>query len=96
MTIKTVQVLDITYPLDMSPGLDRLAHPDPLSRVFLTDMVNRGELPRYRGAEVQFETTAETLTITMEWKTRGAAQEYVDYCQLHQGAYLQSINLIET
>ena len=101
MAIKTHQIYDPAYPLDISPDLDRFAHPHEPSRIFLTDMVNRGELPRYRGSEVQFITTPTSLEVIMEWKSREVAQEYVDFVNATSNSsepnsqYLRSIEIIE-
>ena len=101
MAIKTHQIFDPDFSLDLSPDLDRFAHPHELTRAFLTDMVNRGELPRYRGSEVQFITTPTSLEIIMEWKSREVAQEYVDFVNANSKVgdpntqYLRSIEIIE-
>lgn len=102
MAIKTVQVFDPAVPLDLSPDFDRLnpsIHDEGKSK--LADLVNRGELPRYRGAETQITVTDESITVVMEWKSRAVAQEYVDFCQSWSTAndpnqLMRSIEIVET
>ena len=86
MAFKTVQTLDISYPLDLTPDLDRFYHQDSIVRGFLMDLIDRGELPRHRGSEVEFQTTADHLIITMHWGSKEVAQEYADFCNAHQPA----------
>ena len=96
MPFKTVQTLAPTYPLDKTPGLDRLAHPDEITRTLLIDLVNRGELPRYRGDEVEFGISDTELTITMQWNSRAVAQEYADFCTANTVAdFFKSVEVIE-
>ena len=96
MPFKTVQTLDPAFPLDKTMGLDRLAHPDEISRAKLTDFVNRDELPRYRGDEIEFAQSETEITITMQWKSREVAQEYADFCTANIDAeFLKSVEVIE-
>lgn len=81
MAIKTVQIFDPGAPIDLSPTFDRLnpaIHPD--GREKLIDLVNRGELPRYRGDETQIVVTDTEITVTMTWQSLSVAQEYLDFC----------------
>lgn len=78
MAIKTVQIFDPSVPLDLSPDFDRLAAPHLPTRQILTNLVERGELPRYRGAETQIAVTDTEITVVMQWNSLAAAQEYTD------------------
>jgi hypothetical protein len=101
MPFKTVQVFRPEYPLDITPGMDRLAHPDEITRVKLAELITRDELPRYRGDEVTFDRTDTSFTITMLWKSREVAQEYADFCSSSVPSYpddeefLISVEVIE-
>ena len=101
MPFKTVQVFKPEYPLDITPGMDRLAHPDEIARVKLAELIARDELPRYRGDEVTFDRTDTSFTITMQWKSQEVAQEYADFCSAAQSSYpgneafLISVEVIE-
>lgn len=79
MTIKTVQIFDPATPLDLSPNFDRLSNPHEPTRRLHEDLINRGELPRYRGDETQITVTDDAITVVMEWKSLAVAQEYTDY-----------------
>ena len=96
MPFKTVQIFGPGFPLDTTPGLDRFAHTDPITKPFLEDLVTRGELPRFRGDEVEFETNPEYIKITMHWKSQAVAQEYADFCTKNTGAeHFKSVEVIE-
>ena len=97
MPFKTVQVCKPDYPLDITPGMDRLSHPDEITRVKLSELIDRGELPRYRGDEVTFDRTDTGFTITMQWNSQAVAQEYADFCSSYPGneEFLTSVEVIE-
>ena len=96
MPFKTVQIFGPEFPLDTTPGMDRLAHPDPITKPFLEELVARGELPRFRGDEVEFHIAPDYIMITMYWKSQAVAQEYADFCTKNTGAeHFKSVDVIE-
>ena len=96
MPFKTIQTFTPEFPLDRTPGLDRIVHPDEITRPFLLDLINRGEIPRYRGDEVEFSGTENTIIITVKWNSREVAQEYADFCTANTGPdYFISVEVVE-
>lgn len=101
MAIKTVQVFDPLTPLDLSPNFDRLSGLHEPTRQLHASLIERGELPRYRGSETQITVTDDAITVVMEWRTREVAQEYTDYVVAHVAAtdpehkFMRSIEIVE-
>lgn len=79
MAIKTVQFFDPSTPLDLSPNFDRLGGIHKPTRDIHASLIERGELPRFRGPETQITVTDDAIKVVMEWRTREVAQEYTDY-----------------
>ena len=98
MAWKTVQIFSPTYPMDFSPDFDRTKHAHLPSVPKLVDLVERGELPRHRGAETKIVRTDDALIVTIAWKSQAVAQEYADWAQSFIGPdneYLLSVQVIE-
>lgn len=99
MAIKTVQIFDPAIPLDLSPNFDRLSGLHAPTLELHTDLINRGELPRYRGSETQIEVTDDAIIVTMIWSSRAVAQEYTDrvneFVTSATTALMRSIEIVE-
>lgn len=101
MAIKTVQIFDPSAPLDLSPNYDRLSGQHPPTLELHTSLIERGELPRYRGDETQITVTDDAITVVMTWSSRAVAQEYADFVTAYSAqvdptkSVMRSIEIVE-
>jgi hypothetical protein len=101
MVWKTVQIFDPAIPMDLSPEFDRTAHRHEASRVKLTDLVERNELPRYRGDETEIIRNDNEIVVKIAWNSQAVAQEYADWAQSMIGGpddpnhFLLSVSVVD-
>lgn len=101
MAFKTVATYDPNYEVFMIPHeVDRYEYPiDPGTRAKLIELIERGELPRIRGSEVEFSATEQSLVITIYWNSRAVAQEWADWAIVNSpgtpDSRIRSIEVVE-
>jgi hypothetical protein len=77
------------------PNWDRYNWPVDVTRIKMIELIERGEMERYRTDSNQnVEITDEALIVTLPWKSREVAQEWLDFCATSE-LYLSG-EIIET
>ena len=76
MKAKTIQYMSPIVFVNTEPNFDRLKNEEPL-RSILVDLINRGEIPRYRGDECSIKFNDNATIIEIIWNSRLGAEEYV-------------------
>lgn len=75
MKAKTIQYMSPIVFVSTEPGFDRLKNEEPL-RSILADLINRGEISRYRGDEWSAKFNNDATVIEIIWNSRLGAEEY--------------------
>lgn len=100
MTIKTVHILDnsalaeLGASVSTEPGYDRLSESYPPLRTVVTELIEAGEIPRYRDIESEITVTKNTTTITTIFSTRAGAEKWAAWVRDDNTA-LVSITVVE-
>ena len=94
MTVKTIHILDKTAVVPATPGHDRLSEEYPPLLAIMTELIESGEIPRYRDIESQIVITKDNTTITTVFATRAGAEKWVDWVRNDNYALI-SIDVVE-
>lgn len=101
MTVKTIHILDnsvmeqLGMRIPMEYGHDRLSEPYPPLQAVISELVDAGEIPRYRDVESEITVSKHTTTITTIFTTRSGAEKWADWVN-NDGTALVSIAVIES
>lgn len=86
ITTKTLHEKWMKMPEPENANYDRLTAPHAPTRDKMAELIERGELERYRKPDdVIFEETPDCNSITMTWKSREVAQEWLDFVSPMEG-----------
>ena len=97
MTIKTIHIVDETFPISSDLNYDRLG-PEvqsyPPAFAIYTELIESGEIPRYSGSEVGIVYEEDRTIITTPFATREGAEKWVAWVRDDNYALI-SIELVE-
>jgi len=97
MTIKTIHIVDKTFPISSDLNYDRLG-PEPQSYppvfAIFTELIESGEIPRYSGPEVGVVYEEDRTIITTPFATRAGAEKWVAWVRDDNYALI-SIDIVE-
>ena len=100
MTVKTIHILDnsvvsqLGMRIPMEYGYDRLSDPYPPAHAVISELIEAGEIPRYRDVESEITVSKNTTTITTIFTTRSGAEKWADWVNNDDTA-LVSITVVE-
>jgi len=73
MKAKTIQYMNHAIPINRK--IDRYDTAEPL-RSILVNLVERGEISRWRGDETSYRFTEDATILEIVWNSRAGAEEY--------------------
>jgi hypothetical protein len=84
--------LGIQIPMEY--GHDRLSDSYPPLHAIISELIDAGEIPRYRDVESEITVSKNTTTITTIFTTRSGAEKWADWVN-NDGTALISITVVE-
>ena len=75
MKAKTIQYMSPLAYVNADPKFDRFLNSEPLKGI-MKDLVNRGEISRYRGDETSLTFNDDCTIVEIVWNSRTGAEEY--------------------
>jgi hypothetical protein len=80
--------------IPMEYGHDRLSDSYPPLHTIISELIEDGEIPRYRDVESEITVSKNTTTITTIFTTRSGAEKWADWVD-NDGTALVSIAVVE-
>jgi hypothetical protein len=100
MTVKTIHILDnsvmdqLGMQIPMEYGYDRLSDSYPPLHAIISELIEDGEIPRYRDVESEITVAKNITTITTVFATKSGAEKWADWV-VDDGTALVSITVVE-